>query len=544
MKRLITILSLFSIFILANCAETEYDILIRNATIIDGSGAAGYSGDVGILAGKIVYAGPSANGVAKRIIDAQGKVVSPGFIDMMGGSSVPLLRDPVSAESKLRQGISTMMVGEGGSVAPRKPEWNQGSEGPTWTTFGEYFELLEAKGIALNVVHNVGAAQVRRVVLGDEDVDPTPEQLEEMKQLVDQAMQDGTVGLSTSLIYPPGHYAETEEISELAKVAAKYGGVYFSHMRNESNMVVKAIEELLAVSRNANIPAHIYHLKAAGKENWHLMQQAIDLIEKSRNEGLEITADIYPYIRNGIGLGSFLHPRHYARGSDAFLSTLDDRELRKRLRKEVETTSDWENWYRHVGMDWDNVLITSVREDQNQSFVGLSVKEVGEKRSIDVWDAFFDLVKNGRTSVVPLSMNEEQKHLALRTPFICFDVDASPVNPVNVKSGHPRAFGTFPRILAKYVREDKIIPIEEAIRKMTSLPASILRLKDRGMIRENYMADLVIFDPEKIQDKATFTEPLQYSEGIEYMIVNGKLVIDDNEVTDNLPGMVLRHKKQ
>ncbi|HJS73320.1 MAG TPA: D-aminoacylase, partial [Vicinamibacteria bacterium] len=470
----------------------EYDVLIVHGIVIDGTGSPGTRADVAIANGAIAAVGPLENARAKVILEAEGRIVSPGFIDMMGGSSLPLIADPPSAESKLRQGITTMMAGEGGSLAPQNDRTFEGVPrkelDARWTTFDEYFTLLESKGIALNVVHNVGAEQVRRIVLGDEDVAPTPSQLEEMKGLVEQAMKDGAVGLSTSLIYPPGAYATTEEIVELARPAAAHGGVYFSHMRNESGALLEAIDEALRVGKDSGIPVHIYHLKAAGQENWPLMETALVRIREARASGMDVTADVYPYIRNGIGLGSFLHPRHYARGEQAFLDTLSDPKVRAELRKEVEETSDWENWYRHVGKDWANVLITEVGSATDPAVVGLSVKEAGEHMGKDVWDAFFDLVAARGTGVCPQSMDEAQKHLAMKEPYVTFDNDTEPTNPKSVASAHPRGFGAFPRILAKYVREENVIPLPEAIRKLTSLPASILRLSDRGRIEAGYAA--------------------------------------------------------
>jgi N-acyl-D-aspartate/D-glutamate deacylase len=527
-----------------------FDCIIDNGVIVDGSGGEGVAGGVAIRDGVIVEVGELSSRNAERIIDAKGRVVAPGFIDMMGGSSIPLLVDPVSAESKLRQGITTMVAGEGMSMAPQNEETfarlnRNGALDRPWRSFDEYIRILEGKGIALNVIHNVGAAQVRRMVIGEEDREPTPEQLEEMKSLLAQAMQDGAVGLSSALIYPPGAFAKTEELIELAKTIAEYDGIYLTHVRNESGQVLEAIEEAIRVGREAGLPVHVYHLKAAGQENWPLMEEALELIEKTRNEGVEITADIYPYIRNGIGLDSFIHPRHFADGPDALIAKLSDDGFRSELRREIETTSDWENWYRHVGQNWDNVLITRVPPELNPEFVGLSVQGVAEKRDVDDWQAFFDLVQDaGRRgiSTCPKSMNEEQKKLAMKAPFVCFDTDASPTNPNEVASSHPRAFGSFTRVLAKYVREENVISVEEAIRKLTSLPASILGIEDRGRIAPSMVADLVIFDPEKVQDTATFTNPLSYSEGIDIVLVNGQVVIEEGKRTDVFPGKALRHR--
>ena len=524
----------------------EYDILIEGGRVIDGTGSPAREADVAILDGFIAEIGELDAARAKRVIDAAGRVVTPGFIDMMGGSTLPLLRDPVTAESKLRQGITTMMAGEGLSLAPQNDrtfaELNLDELPQSWTRFAEYLRILEDNGVALNVVHNVGAAQVRRIVLGDEDVAPSQAQLDEMKMLIAQAMEDGAVGISSSLIYPPGAYATTEELTELATAAAAKGGVYFTHMRNESNHVLEAIDEALAIGRGAAIPVHIYHLKAAGEENWPLMEQALERIQNAIDDGMDVTADVYPYIRNGIGLGSFLHPRHYARGEEAFIATLGDRAVRARLREEVEETSDWENWYRHVGNDWSNVLITRVGRETAPELVGLSVQEVGDKLGVDAWDAFFDLVAQGGCGVAPKSMNEEQKHLAMQADFMCFDNDASPTNPTTVASSHPRAFGAFPRVLARYVREEQVIPLEDAIRKLTSLPARILRRDERGRLAPGMAADVLVFDETRIQDTATFTKPLSYSTGIELVLVNGEIVIEHGEPTGATPGKVLRHQ--
>jgi len=532
-------------------ATKPFDILITGGRVIDGSGNPWFVADVGIRDGVIAEIGALSGRSARRTIDARGSVVTPGFIDMMGGSSLPLLLDPVSAESKLRQGITTMMVGEGDSLAPQSDRTAaQDIEGAsfkiTWRTYGEYFRLLEKKGLAMNVIHNVGAAQVREVVIGDEDRAPTPEQLARMKELVAQAMKDGSVGLSTALIYPPGTYAKTEELIELSKVAAQYGGVYFSHMRNESTHLLEAIQEVIRIGKEAGIPVHVYHLKAAGQENWPLMQQALALIQQAREQGVDITADIYPYVRNGLGLRALIHPRHFAAGSDAFVKSLADSAIRAQIRREMETTSDWENWYRWVGSNWDNVLISSVGPKGDASLNGLSVQQAAARRGVDPWELFFDLVKQGDPFVSPKSMDEGQKQAALRAPFVSIDCDAAPINPGNSaaslgQSSAPRAFGTFARVLAKYVREEHVIPLEDAVRKMSSLPANSLKLYDRGRLSPGFRADILVFDPAKVQDTATFDKPMSYSVGFDYVLVNGTLVIDNNRSTGALPGSVLRH---
>ena len=525
--------------------EEVFDILIQHARIVDGMGNPWVRGDVGILGDKIVAVGQLSDARARRIIDAEDRVLTPGFIDLMGQSSLVLITDPATAESKLRQGITTYLSGESGSAAPQNERTQArppvvGGDTVRWRTYPEYFEILEQHGIPLNVVHNVGLAQVRRVVLGDEDIRPSPEQLEEMKALVRMGMEAGAVGVSIALIYPPAAYATTEEITELAGVAAGYGGVYFTHLRNESGGVLEAIHEALTIGHGSGAPVHIYHLKAAGQENWPLMEKSIALVDSARAEGMDVTADVYPYIRNGIGLGSFLHPRHYSRGSEVFLTTLENSDLRRELRREVETTSDWENWFRHVGMDWENVLIVSAPGTVDPGVVGRSVVGAAELLGTDPWNAFFDLVQAGGVSVNPKSMNEEQKWQAFRAPWVMVDTDASPVNPATSASSHPRAFGAFPRVIAKYVREDGVFTLEEAVRRMTSLAAHRLGLFDRGVVAPGMAADLLLFDPDRIQDRADFVDPMQYAEGIDYLLVNGTLVIDEGRLLEARPGRLLK----
>ena len=523
--------------------EVPFDVLISGARVIDGTGNPWFRADVGIRGDVIAEIGLLSDRDATRTIEARDRIVSPGFIDMMGQSSLVLITDPPSAESKLRQGITTYLSGEGGSPAPQSAETQSSPlivEGDTvrWNTYAEYFAIMERFGIPINVVHDVGLTQVRRVVLGEGDIQPTAAQLEEMKALVRQAMEDGAVGTSTSLIYPPAVYAQTEELIELTRVAGEYGGVYFTHMRNESHAVLEAIREAITIGEGAGVPVHIYHLKAAGQDNWPLMSDALALIDSARTEGMDVTADIYPYIRNGIGLGSFLHPRHYAEGTDVFLATLSDTEVRSRLKEEVEGTSDWENWYRHVGMDWNNVLIVSAPDP---SVINLSIAGAAEVLGTDVWSAFFDLVQNGGVSVNPKSMNEEQKWQALRADFVMIDTDASPVNPATTASSHPRAFGAFPRVIAKYVREDGVLTLEDAVRRMSSLAAHRLGLYSRGVVAPGMIADLVVFDEEELRDDADFgVDAMQYALGVDYLFVNGTLVIDDGQMMDTRPGRLLK----
>jgi N-acyl-D-amino-acid deacylase len=523
-----------------------WDTLIVNARIVDGTGAPWYRGAVAVADGKIVWIGaPAPNGLhAKRVIDAHDRVLSPGFVDLMAQDTLPYLTDPESAGSKLLQGITLHLSGEGDSPAPQSlatqpdPVMIAGKR-YRWRSYAEYFAILEHYGVPLNVVHDIGAAQVRRVVMGDQDRKPSPAEMEKMKALIDQGMRDGAVGLSTALIYPPGNYQDTQELIELAKVIRPYGGFYSSHMRNESSDVIGAIDEAVAIGKGAGVPVEIYHLKAAGVRNWPLMETALARIAAARREGVDVTADIYPYVRNGIGLDSFVPPSSYAKGQDAFTKTLADPQVRAALRKVVETDTSWENWYDHVGRDWNNVLITDA--SLGKDLVGLSVAQAAKLRGKDDWDFVFDTIVQGGLAVAPLSMNEEQKRLAMRAPFVMFDTDSSPVSPtVNGAAVHPRAYGTMTRVLAKYVRDEKVLTLEDAIRRMTSAPADRLGLHDRGRIAVGLPADLLLFDPDRVQDHATFENPAQYSTGMDFVWVNGVLAVEDGKVTGARGGKVLR----
>jgi N-acyl-D-aspartate/D-glutamate deacylase len=531
--------------LLAGCAlaQQEFDLILAGGRVVDGSGNPWYRADVGVKNGRITAIGQLRGRQAKRVIDVKGQVVSPGFIDMMGATSLPLLLEPASAESQLRQGITTLLAGEGGSMAPQTEGTfpaEARKRGYSWKTFGEYFALLEKAGIPMNTVHNIGAAQVRMVVMGDKDREPTAAELDQMRAHVRQAMKDGAVGLSTALIYPPGTYAKTAELVALAKVVGEHGGAYMSHMRNESGQLLEAITETMEIGKQAGIPVHVFHLKAAGEENWPLIHKAISLIRSARESGQDVTADIYPYIRNGIGLRSFVHPKYFANGAAPFLKTLGDKSVRASLRREVESTSDWENWYRHVGKNWDNVLVVSVPASLDRSYEGKSLAAIAKMRKQEEWETFFDLLATGAVSVNPKSMNEEQKHAALREEWVSVCTDAGPVYLAEARWAHPRAFGSFPRILGKYVREEKVISLEGAVRRMTSLPANFLRLYDRGRIAVGLAADLVVFDPATVRDTATFEKPLSYPEGMPYVIVNGRVAIEMGKMVDRKAGAVLR----
>jgi N-acyl-D-amino-acid deacylase len=528
----------------ATCAHSQtpkFDLIITGGRIVDGTGNPWFRADVGIQSGHIVEVGNLTGRAASRIIRLHDEVVAPGFIDMMGDTSQPLLKDRINAESKLRQGVTTLLAGEGDSDAPQNEKTNPA--GPIlWRTFGEYSQMLEKKGIAINVAYDVGAGQVRQYVMGDSDAIPTRPQLEAMKELVARAMQDGAVGLTTALIYPPGSYAKPAEITELAKVVAQYGGIYMSHMRSESNHLADSINETIAVGRDAGIPSHVFHLKAAGSENWDKFDAAINTIQDARDHGLDVTADIYPYVRNGLPLKSFIPPNYFSNGEAALITSLSEPAVREKLKHEIETGEDWENWYLHVGGNWDDVLVAHATSQQDKIYEGKSIAEVAKLRGESDWNTVFDLIQHGDVDDVdPKSMNEEQKRMALERPWVSICIDEPPMNIGTVSSAHPRAFGSFPRILAKYVREDKVLTMEQAVRQMSSLPANLLQLYDRGRIAPGMAADLVIFDPETVQDTATFAKPLSYPRGIPYVIVNGKVEIDNGELTAENAGKVLRH---
>lgn len=526
----------------------EFDLIVRHGRIVDGGGNPWYRADIGIQGKRIAAIGDLSHSTAKQIIDAHDHIVAPGFIEMMGGDSYTLIDDPVSAESKLQQGCTTLFVGEGDSEAPQN-EFTAGllkKDYPDakidWQNFAQYFDLLRKHGVGLNVIHNVGAAQVREIVIGDTGREPTPAELEKMKALVAEAMQQGAVGLSSALIYPPGNYAKTQELVALAKVVAQYHGIYLTHMRDESGRLLEAIDEAISIGQQAGIPVHIYHLKAAGAENWHLINAAIEKIQAARDRGLDVTADAYPYIYNGLGLSAFIPPEEFSKGREIFIQSLNDPAVRQRVETEIKTRSDWENWYLHIGSDWNNVLIAKVPQGMDEKYEGLSVHQVAVMQGKDDWSTFFDLVQKGDPSVDPRSMNEEQKRAIYRAPWVSISSDASPANPAKNPHLHPRTFGTFPRIYAKYVREDHVLTLEDAIRKMTSLPANLLGLYDRGRIAPGMAADIVIFDPDKIQDTATFAKPAVYPTGIDAVLVNGTLAIDHGKSTGEMVGEVLLHQ--
>jgi N-acyl-D-amino-acid deacylase len=515
-------------------AEPRYDLVIKSGRIVDGTGAPWYVADVGIRQGRIVKIG-RIDGPAERTLDAAGLVVAPGFIDMMGQTATPTLDDPASAINLLTQGITTINCGEGVSAAPLSD-----AEARTrgWKTMAEYFQLLDSAGLPVNVVQTIGHTQVRRIVIGDIDRRPTPSELDRMRDMVREAMEAGAIGVSTALIYPPAVYAQTEEIAALAEVAGQHGGRYYTHMRNEGDHLLDAIDEALEIGRVGKAPVHIFHLKTAGRQNWGKMPLAIARIKAARAEGQQVTADIYPYVNNGLGIAAFIHPRHFAEGFDKLVRRLDDEKLRTEIRQEMETTGGWENWYRHVGQDWKKVIIGRTSDKRYAEHSGKSVAEMAKAVGEEPWDTFFNLVRSDAFAL-PESMTDANKILAMQQEFCSFCTDVGPAGGSEIAS-HPRAFGAFPRLLSRYVRDLGAISLERAVAQASAVAANDVLAYDRGRIAEGLAADVIVFDYAKLTDKATFAKPHELSEGMKYVVVNGVLVLDDGKYTGKRPGRVLR----
>lgn len=535
-------------------AQTEeYDVVIMNGKIVDGTGNPWFYGDVAIRGDRIVKVGRVVPAQTKRTIDARGLIVAPGFIDMLGQSEQNLLIDP-RAESKVFQGITTEVTGEGGSAAPLNeyilkeldPFLKHFKLTADWRTLGEYFARLERSRSAINLATYVGATQVRQYVLHDENRAPTAGELDEMRALVAQAMEDGAVGISTSLVYAPAFYAKTEELIELAKVAARYGGVYATHMRNESNSIMPAIDEAIRIGKEANIPVEIFHLKMAGKQNWGKMRDVIAKIENARSSGLDITADQYPYVAGATSLGASVPPWAHEGGTAKFVERLKDPATREKLKKEMRAPSDkWENFYLGAG-GGGGVLIASVLNRDLAKYEGKRINEIarmmGEK---DELDSLFDLLiaDNAQTGMIIFLMSEDDVKLALRQPWVSVGIDHGEValtGPLAEGNAHPRGYGSFPRILGRYVRDEHVLTLEEAIRKMTSLAANRVHLADRGIIKPGFFADVVVFDPENIHDVATFEDPNRLSIGMRFVLVNGEPVVFEGKQTTALPGRPLK----
>jgi N-acyl-D-aspartate/D-glutamate deacylase len=513
------------------------DVIVRGGRVIDGTGAPWYAADLAIVDGRI-RAIMRAGGVghkAARVVDAAGLHVAPGFIDMMGQTGAPFLESPRAADNLLFQGITTINAGEGDSDAPL--------DGPAaaragWRTMAEFFGRLARAGMPMNVVQTIGHTRVRQLVIGDVDRPPTPAELDRMKGLVREAMSAGAIGVSTALIYPPAVYADTAEIAALARVAGEFGGGYFTHMRNEGDRLLEAIDEALAIGEAAGTPVHIFHLKAAGKANWPKMDLALARIKAARAAGRAVGADIYPYINNGLGIASFIHPRHSSAGRAALLTKLADPAGRAEIRREMESEAGWENWYRHIGSEWDNVVLGQIKAPAYAGASGRSLAEIARHAGKDPWEVFFEIAAAG-AGALPRSMSEANVIKAMRQEFISFCTDMGPAGSAEALV-HPRGAGAFPRIMGRYVRELGVLSLEQAVARMTAVAANELTLYDRGRIAPGAAADLVVFDADAIADRSTFAAPGTTASGVVHLLVNGVPVIEGGKTTDALPGRVLR----
>jgi N-acyl-D-amino-acid deacylase len=528
-----------------------FDLVITNGHIIDGTGSPWYSGDIGIREGRIAAIGNLAAAPRRRTIDAAGKVAAPGFIDLLGQSEMTILVDP-RLPSKIYQGITTEITGEGDSIAPLTDALIRANHSgydhykitPDWRTFRQYFARLEKQGMGINLASYVGATTVRTIVLGEEDKQPTLEQLEQMKALVRDAMKDGAVGVSTALEYAPAPYAKTEELIALATEAGKFGGIYSTHMRDESNSVLDAIDEALRIGREARVPVEIWHIKVAGKNNWGRMPEVVAKINAARAAGADVAADTYAYTAWYNDFSAFIPAWAHEGGSAKLVERLKDPATRERIRKDMLTPSkDWDNEWQEIPGP-EAVMIGVAQNPKLVPLQGKRLSEIAKLWSKDPMDALFDfLIEDPFADVAVFGMSQPDVTLALQQPWVAIDNDSSGTSPDGIlgqEHPHPRAYGTFPRILRKYVREEKALTLEDAIRKFSALPAQRLRLSDRGVLKADMWADVVVFDPATVRDLATFDNPNQLSEGMEYVLVNGSPVIEQGKMTGVLPGKVLR----
>ncbi len=536
----------------AHSAFAPYDIVIEHGHVIDGTGSPWYAAQIGIRNGKIAAIGKLDGQPRKLTIDAAGQVVAPGFIDMLGQSELNMLVDP-RVPSKIYQGITTEITGEGDSVAPlnaamiaaNRDEYAHLGITADWTTLGQYFARLERQGMGINLASYVGATGVRHIVLGEADVAPTPVQLDQMRTLVRQAMLEGAVGLSTSLQYAPAPYAKTPELIALAGEAAKYGGIYATHVRSESDAILPAIDEAATIGREAHTSVEIWHLKAAGHANWGRMPEIVARIDSYRAAGLDIAADTYAYTAWGNPFSAFIPPWAHEGGDAKLLERLQDPATRARIRADLlNPHSDWDNEWQEISGPQD-ILITGVQNPDLKPLLGKRLSEIAAQWQEDPIDALCDLLlrDHADTEVAVFAMSEPDVVLALRQPWVSIDNDAGGTSPdglLGQQHTHPRAYGTFPRILRKYVREENVLTLEDAIRKFSALPAQRLRLGDRGVLKLGLAADIVVFDPAAIRDLATYEDPNQLSVGMRFVLVNGVPVIAEGRMTGALPGKVLR----
>src|SRR5215813_14129013 len=550
MKKWIGVLLLFSG---SSVCGQQYDVLIRGGRVVDGTGNPWVYADIGVTGDRITLLGRApANAAAKRVVDAKGLIVAPGFIDMLEQSEWNLLIDK-QAFSKLTQGITTGITGEGGSIAPQNDQTLADRRDflehyhlkVDWTDLDGYFRRLEKQGAGINLATYVGATQVRRYVMGSVDRAPTEDELARMQQLVEQAMRQGAMGVSTSLIYAPAAYAKTDELIALAKAASKFGGIYISHIRNEADHEIEALDEAFRIGREANIPVEIWHLKVSGRQNWGKMPSVIAAIENARTSGLDVTANQYPYPASGTSLGATIPAKYHEGGSEAFVNRLKDPQVRAAIRQQLAgADGNAENMWRGTGGP-QGILVASVLDPALKGYEGKTIAQIAAEEHKEPLDALMELVVAAKDHVgaVYFTMNEDDVKFAMRQPFVSVGTDAGAANfegPLSESKTHPRAYGSFPRILGRYVRDQHLLTLEQAIRKFTSLPAQRLGLHDRGLLRTGAFADITIFDPATVNDTATFEDPHRPSVGIEYVIVNGVVSLEHGKVTGQLGGRPLR----
>jgi N-acyl-D-amino-acid deacylase len=532
-------------------ADAPFDVIIKGGTVYDGTGEEGHVADVAIRGDRIVGVGDFASAVAKKTIDARGLAVAPGFINMLSWSNESLIQDGRS-QSEIRQGVTTEIMGEGESMGPLNDrmktrllrEQTDIKFEIKWNTLAEYLHYLEKRGISCNVASFIGATTVREYVVGLEDKQPTPEQLDQMRELVRKEMEAGALGIGTSLIYPPAFYAKTEELIELCKVAAKYQGKYISHMRSEGNQLFQGLDEVIRISREAGIPAEVYHIKAAGQKNWPKEDELLERIEAAQKEGLKIRANMYTYTAAGTGLDACLPPWTEDGGYPALFKRLRHPATREKIAAEVRVDSDaWENLYLAAGSP-EKILLVGFKSEKLKPFTGKSLAEVAKMRSKDPIETIMDLISEdeSRIGTIYFVMSEENVKKELAKPWISFGSDEASQAPEGVflkSNPHPRAYGNFARVLGKYARDEKVITLPEAVRRLSALPATNLGLDDRGFIQDGMFADVVVFDPATIADRATFDKPHQYAVGMKHVFVNGVQVLKDGEHTGAKPGRAL-----
>ncbi|MEY8779753.1 amidohydrolase family protein [Allomuricauda sp. XS_ASV26] len=541
------------IFLFTQCSQPQnFDVLIKNGHIVDGSGKPSYVGDLGINADTIAAIGNLSSAKGTQEIDATGLAVAPGFINMLSWAGETLIEDGRSMGG-IKQGVTLEIFGEGWSMGPlsesmkKQEEEKQGDikYDIEWNTLGEYLEFLTNKGVSPNVASFVGATTLRIHTVGYEDRAPAPQELDNMKLMVGQAMEEGALGVGTSLIYAPAFYSSTEELIELSKVAAEYDGMYISHMRSEGPRLLESLDELIRIADEAGIRAEIYHLKQSGKDNWHKFDEVVAKVDSANAAGLRITANMYNYIAGSTGLDASMPPWVQEGGYDKWAERLQDPEIRKRVKQEmIEPTDKWESLMQAAG-DPSKILLVGFNADSLKYLTGKSLKEVAEMRGTSPEETAMDLVVEDGSSVstIYFLMSEENVKKQIALPWMSFGSDARSMATEGVflrSSTHPRAYGNVARLLGKYVRDEKVIPLEEAVHKLSKYPASNLKIEKRGSLERGNYADVVLFDPETINDKATFEDPHQYAEGVKHVFVNGTQVLKDGEHTGELPGMVVR----